>query len=317
MKKLLVLFIILGKVVLSQPVPSIDEKFTYLTTFSKSADKKYGDDDFVQITFFAIPETNKTPIYIRVYDPNIGGKLDEVKSEFDSKTKFSIYGGKGAHSNKDAQAFDPKGNYKSGVLIDSKTFDGDLEYDGKWYTFGPINPSDGELQPENGGYVLKFVIEGLSGDDGNLYKMFLSKSKDDNVPVEGGNSFCYEYCFRLPETAGFTSHIYPFVSTNVIAVKINVFDYDNEGIIRTVTIAKKGEMKTSHTEGTWSTTELIVVKEEINTSIDVQFIRKKEVKNNNVSVYITNQYNEAIPFYTIPIGGVPKYKYKIDISKAK
>jgi hypothetical protein len=30
-------------------------------------------------------------------------------------------------------------------------------------------------------------------------------------------------------------------------------------------------------------------------------------------MYLTNQYNEAIPFFSVPIGGVPKYKYKVDV----
>jgi hypothetical protein len=31
--------------------------------------------------------------------------------------------------------------------------------------------------------------------------------------------------------------------------------------------------------------------------------------------YITNQYGELMPFYTVPIGGVPKYKYKIGVKR--
>jgi hypothetical protein len=317
MKNLLIVicFYLSGLAIHAQSVPSSDEKFEYLATFSKQADKKWGDDDYIQTVFFVIPENNKTPVYIRVYDPDNGGKIDENRGGFDSRTKFSVYGGKGAHSAPEAKLVEPKGNFKSGTLIATKTFDGAPEFDEKWYTFGPLNPSEGELQKDNGGYVFKLVIEGLDGDDGNLYKLFFSKLKDSNVAVEGGNSFCYEYGFRLPETKGFVSHIYPFLPANVVAVKINIFDYDDEGIVRTVTIAKKGEVVNSTTEGTWSTTEIKISKEELNTSMDIQFIRKKDVKNNNVGVYITNQYNETIPFYTIPIGGVPKYKYKIDVTK--
>lgn len=54
----------------------------------------------------------------------------------------------------------------------TKTFGEDAEQDNGWYTFGPFNPAEGELQPEVGGYVFKLIVEGLDGDDGNLYKFF-------------------------------------------------------------------------------------------------------------------------------------------------
>jgi len=34
-----------------------------------------------------------------------------------------------------------------------------------------------------------------------------------------------------------------------------------------------------------------------------------------VVVNVRNQYGELLPFYVIPIGGVPKYKYAIEVKK--
>lgn len=303
--------------VIAQAIPSEDEKITYLTNFGKAAKTSFGDDDYVQIYFFVVPEKSNDPFYIRVYDPDCGGTIDEKVANFNTKTKFSFYGGKGAHSNKDAQGQTPKGNFKSGVYITGKTFGEDAKYDANWYEFGPFNPKEGELQPENGGYVFKMVVEGIEGDDGNLYKMFLSSSKDKNVKVEGANSFCYEYTFRIDEKSGFVAHIYPFIPPKVIECDVNVFDYDNAGTIRIVSVAKKGEMFASETEGVWSQVKFAISAEEVGTSLDIQFINKKAVKNNNVAVYITNQYGELMPFYSLPIGGVPKYKYKIGVKPAK
>jgi hypothetical protein len=79
-------------------------------------------------------------------------------------------------------------------------------------------------------------------DDGNLYRLSLSSQKDDNVKVEGGNIFTYEYCFRTSDAAGSVSHLYPFVTKGIISVTIDVFDYDDEGIIRIISVAKKGEV---------------------------------------------------------------------------
>ena len=292
----------------AQPMPSVEENIPYLVTFSKSADMKWGDDDHVQIFFFSVPESRKEPVYFRVFDPEIGGKTDEERGGFNSKTTFSVYGGKNAHSDPDARKTNPEGKYKSGVQLSSKTFGIDATYDNKWYTFGPFNPAEGELQPEMGGYVFKMVIEGMEGDDGNLYKLFLSSKTDDNVNIEGGNGFTYEYCFRTNEKTSSVSHLYPFVAKNVVSVKVNTFDYDKEGIIRVVSVVNKGETTDISSNGDWSVSTHKIAAAEVNTSLDIQVIKKNIVHNNNVVIYITNQYGEAMPFYTIPIGGTPKFK---------
>lgn len=299
----------------AQPVPSVDEDIPFVCTFGKDSNKDWGDDDFVQVFFFVVPETFKRPLYIRIFDPDAGGSFDEPHFRFNTKTRFSVYGGPKAHSDPAAQSPDPNGNYKSGVLLKTEVFGQDARYDNKWYTLGPFNPIEGELQPLMGGRVFKLVIEGLDGDDGNLYKLYLSSEAGSNESIEGGNGFAYEYTFRLHDNPGSVSHLYPFVPENVTAIKIQVFDYDDEGVIRIVSVARKGDVcqLNDKSAARWIESRHRVTKPEINTSLDVQFIKQHPVKNNNIVVYITNQYGETMPFYTSPIGGVPKYSYKIGV----
>lgn len=299
--------------VTAQEVPAQDQNFPYLVTFGNKAEKSWGDDDFVQTFFFCVPKTSNQPLYIRVFDPDAGGRSDENRGGFNTRTRFTVYGGQGCHSDADARKQDPVGNFRSGVQMKSVTFGQDTAYDGKWYTFGPFSPIEGELQNDFGGYVFKLIIEGLEGDDGNLYKLFLSSQRDENIAMEGGNSFAYEFCFRLPDQVGSISHIYPFVSLNVIAVKINIFDYDKDGMVRIISVAKKGELFRADGDGKWVDTTHPTVADEINTSLDVQFVKQHNVRNNNVVVFITNQYGELLPFFTVPIGGVPRYRYKIGV----
>jgi hypothetical protein len=237
-------------------------------------------------------------VYIRVYDPDIGGKYDENHNAFSSKTRFSVYGGLKAHSDPDARNPEPKGNFRSGTLLSTKVFGADENYDDKWYTFGPFNPREGELQQDLGGRVLKVIIEGLEGDDGNLYQVFLSTAPKTNEKLEGGNAFVYEYTFRLFDQKGAVSHLYPFVQDNVTAVKIQIFDYDAEGLIRVVSVAKKGDIcQLSEEKSLWLQSRHRVSKDEIHTSLDLQFIKQHDVKNNNIVVCISNQYGEAMPFF--------------------
>jgi hypothetical protein len=94
-----------------------------------------------------------------------------------------------------------------------------------------------------------------------------------------------------------------------------VFDYDDEGIIRIISVAKKGEVTKLEKSENREKSIHKIVDDEINTSLDVQFIKNKVSKNNNITVSITNQVGGSLAFYAMPIGGVPKYKYRIKVSK--
>ncbi len=300
---------------IAQPIPADDENIPHLVTFGKFAETSWGDDDFSQVFFFSIPESFRDNIYIRIYDPDCGGKIDELNGYFNTKTEFSVYGGKDCWSDEDAQGLDPVGNYKSGILLDSETFGVDSRYDDGWFTFGPFNPRDGELSPDFG-YIFKIICEGISGDDGNLYRFFLSISADENIEIEGGNAFCYEYTFRMWNVFA-VSHIYPFIDKGTTSVKQKNFDWDSDGILRIVSTVRRGELGELSGEDFFTESEHRIINDEIGKSLDFQFIKKHDplVINNNVVISVQNQYDENLRFFTIPIGGVPKYNYNIETKK--
>jgi len=294
----------------SQAVPAKEENIPYLVTFGKDAATSYGDDDFAQIFFFSIPKDYKKPIYIRVYDPDTGGKIDEKSGDFNTKTKFSLYGGKGCITEKAARQTSPTGNFKSGNLLFSKSFGNESTYDEKWYTFGPFNPSEGEYSEIYFGYVFKLICQGESGNDGNLYKYFLSSNKDKNVPVEGGNAFTFEYSFRLHDDAKQVSHVYPYIDNKVISIKQSNFDWDDDGDIKIYSVAILAYSVKVSSNDKWETSQYFIKSAEKGKSLDIRFQKSstKKVRNNNAVFYVTNQYGEFLPFYTVPIGGVPKFK---------
>lgn len=301
----------------AQPVPAGDENIPFLMTFGANSETSWGDDDFSQTFFFSIPKDFNEPVFIRIYDPDIGGEIDEINGIWDTRTAYYVFGGKGSYTDKDAQETQPAGNYKSGNLLASKTFGEDPKYDKSWYTFGPFNPTEGEFISKFDAYIIKVIADGVTGDDGNLYRYFLSTSYDVNIQVEGGNAFAYEYSFRLYNDENEVSHIYPYVDDRTITVKLSNFDWDNDGYIRTVSVARKGQLSSVSGEDVWIDDEFKIFDEEKNTSLDIQFIKSKNpvVRNNNVVVNVRNQYGELLPFYVIPIGGVPKYSYSIGANK--
>ena len=297
----------------SQSAPAIDENIPYLITFGGNAQTSWGDDDFCQIFYCIIPPSQTGPVYIRVYDPDTGGDLDELKGEFNTIVNFSIYGGNDCWSDTAAQVLKNSENIKSGYLLSSKSFGNEPKYDKKWYSFGPFNPSEGKSVEKLGGRVFKIVSQGISGDDGNLYKYFLSTSPIENVAVEGGNWFTYKYHFRLSDDQKHVSQIYPFVDDKTISIQISNFDWDNDGIIRIFSIAKNGILCDVSGENNWVIREFPIVDEEKNSTVEIQFIKNQsiQIRNNNVEVIVRNQYGISLPFYVVPIGGVPVYSPKI------
>ncbi|MEP4533764.1 MAG: hypothetical protein ABJ004_11820 [Cyclobacteriaceae bacterium] len=297
----------------AQRVPNEVENVDFLVTFSKESPLSWGDDDYTQTFFFIVPYSFTEPVYIRVFDPDIGGEHDEPKNAFNSITKYSIYGGDGAHTDPDAQEIDPIGNFKSGTLLVTKSFRNDARYDNKWYTFGPFNPTEGENDPAVKGYVFKVICEGVKGDDGNLYRYFFSLDPNENIEVEGANAFTYEYSFRLPQKPKIIAHIYPFIDEGVISVTQHNFDFDYDGEIVLYSVEKNRHKMARSPNLGWAYSTHEITPEEQNTTIDIQILKHGRV-NNDMVFYLRNQYNQAIPFFTIPIGGPPKYKYKVNLS---
>jgi len=313
------LFVFFGVLrwVMAQPVPAEDENIPFLMTFGPEAETSWGDDDFSQTFFFLVPQNHAQPVFFRIFDPEVGGKVDEINGPWDTRMKYSLYGGKNCFTDDDAKGLDPIGNYRSGNLLAEKVFAMNPRYDNDWYTMGPYNPTEGEFVEDFGGYVFKIIVEGVTGDDGNMYRFFLSTMPNENKRIEGGNAFAYEYSFRMHNDVNEVSHIYPYVDDRTITVEAKNFDWDSDGLIRVVSVARKGHMMKISGDDHWAQDRFKIIDEEINTSLDFQFIKRRNppVKNNNVVVSVKNQYGESLPFYVVPIGGVPKYKYSIGVRK--
>ncbi len=298
----------------SQPVPSVEENIPFLMTFGPEADPTWGDDDYTQVFFFVIPKEYRRPVFFRIFDPDTDGEHDEVNGDFNTRMEYSIYGGKGAYSHEDAQNIDPVGNYDAGNLLARRVFGDDPEYDNKWYSFGPFNPTEGEFIEKFNAYLFKIIVRGIEGNDGNLYRFFISSSARENIAIEGANAFTFEYSFRMHDDPQEVSHIYPYIDDRTVSIKQANFDWDDDGYIRVVSRVRKGKLLKISGDGVWVETEFKIYEEEKTTSLNFQFIKNKENPvNNNVVINIRNQYGEMLPFYTVPIGGVPKYNYQINV----
>jgi hypothetical protein len=320
--RILIIILLLGVPLVArlsaQAVPGKDENIPFLVTFGKDGKTSWGDSDFRQIFFFTILKDFKQQFYIRVFDPDCGGEHDEIQGDFNTKTMFSIYGGKGVDPevNEESRGLEKGANYKGGNLLASRVFGGEARYDNNYYTFGPFNPSEGDYN-ERWGYIFKVVCEGISGDDGNLYRYFLSRDPNTNLAIEGANAFTYAYTFRMWNDFKSVAHIYPYIDTGIVFIKQSNFDWDEDGKILVVSKYKQGIEVPISGDDHWEESKIPIEAPEVGSSLDFQFHKRQGelVKNNNVVVTLENQRGDAVKFYSSPIGGVPVYQPKTNITK--
>ena len=81
----LILLLSYSLTLFAQEMPSIGENVSCLVTFGKDAKTSYGDDDFSQTVFLMVPSSHSAPIFIRLFDPDISGDLDEINGEINRK----------------------------------------------------------------------------------------------------------------------------------------------------------------------------------------------------------------------------------------
>ncbi len=87
-----------------------------------------------------------------------------------------------------------------------------------------------------------------------------------------------------------------------------IFEYDVYG-------NRVMELHQSWNDDHWEDDDLRIQEEEIGTSFDFRFVKARPlVRHNNVVVNVRNQFGDAMPFYSIPIGGVPTYKGEVELT---
>lgn len=172
---------------------NIQDHYKMLVTFGNMSGDTCVDDDFSQAVFCALPAAHTGNIYFRIFDPDCGGVLDQPNGLWETNTVFEIYGGSGCISDKAARGTAPVGNYKSGKLLQREIFAKEPVVDGTWVSMGPFDVSDGEELDAFPGYIFfKLLVEGHTGNDGNLYGLFLSSSPDMNREIPRSSFFDYE-----------------------------------------------------------------------------------------------------------------------------
>ncbi len=282
--------LIIPALVYAYRIPDPNSNINFMYVFGRDGKASYGARKAPQIIFVKVPEAVKEKVKISIYDPDVSGAYDEKSGEWNTRTRFNIYGGTDAYTSIAGKTFEQIKRYDRGHLLASKTFSKD-EYDATTYTFGPFEVTDGELF--EGSRYFKIVAEGLSGDDSNLFAIEISP--------ENSEAFAYEISIRLSEIKGTRMELYPYIPRNTSRLIENNYDLDKDGgWIKLIGPTEAFDINRSGT-GSWNSTKIDVPVQI--SEIDrcwIYEITKDTQKNANMAFYITDENRETLPIYFRP-----------------
>jgi hypothetical protein len=222
---MLILFLCLSTFVAGQDYPPAGNDFSLLATFGYMSNENSNGTASFQEIYFAVPLKMNTSFYVRIFDPDCGGLNDVAAGHYETNTQFSFFGGAGCLSEPSVPAM------PSGELLSKALFAREKLVDDQWVSIGPFDPAEGETIEAYPGYAFfKIVVEGVTGNDGNLYSLYLSMQPDRNRPLSGGTLFQYESVYLENGRLATRSYQSPDPQNTLypLPVKLNPISGDQE-----------------------------------------------------------------------------------------
>ncbi|ADZ71986.1 PKD domain-containing protein [Polymorphum gilvum] len=168
-----------------------------LVTYGKDAPSREGDPTNRQVIYLSLPAETNERVYVRLFDPETGGDHDLVYGKADTVTRFALFGGTGAYAGDMATggAETPE-ELTGGTLLQERNYGTDEGADGQWIPFALLSPEQGDLVGDR--RVFRLLVEGTSGNDGNLYGVALSLRERRAVEPAGTRLFSFAPTIRVP-----------------------------------------------------------------------------------------------------------------------
>ncbi|MBN3039820.1 MAG: PKD domain-containing protein [Candidatus Omnitrophica bacterium] len=185
--------------VFAYKVPEDLSNVEFFYVFGPEGEKLMGADDNQFSLYIDVPEEEVNDLVISVFDPDTYGRRDwpaHSRNGWNTVTKFSIYGES---------------------LLDEKEFSTEGDYD--YFDFGPYDKNKGKNI--GGFYRFRVDVQGLKGDDANLFKFKISP--------ESAESFSYNLTFRLAPNYGDKMYFFPYVSADTKKITVENYDLDQDG----------------------------------------------------------------------------------------
>lgn len=283
-KKTISLILVCGFVLLFHLADARED--AYMVTYGPKAGTIEGDNDFLQVVFFKIPETGSADrLFLRLFDPDCGGLHDaRYYGKYDTVTRFKLFGGMGAYTSPGLIKPSPgQTESSSGVLLGQKDFGEDTALDGKWRTAFEFKLNDGEKV--DGNRYFRLIIGGVSGDDGNRFMVAVSEKKDSNLPPGNLEMFTYSPTVNLPRR-GIFSEIPFYVPKGNRQITVHNFDLANANLGVNTAFRENLPVKSSG-QNEWKKSTVTLEERETGRMCAIRFEGGREIPNDG-SFYVTD-----------------------------
>ncbi|HSI99820.1 MAG TPA: PKD domain-containing protein [Patescibacteria group bacterium] len=258
-------------------------------TYGPEASTAEGDPDYREVIFLSVPDSVQDELSLGVFDPDAGGDHDHLYgADFDSETRFTLYGGQGAYT--DAAVAAPGDEHLvAGSEIGVRSLGIDAAQDGRWRTLMSFAPGEGEAVDDR--RVFRLQVEGADGDDANLYEVTLSLREHRNLPPPGLEIFSLAPSLRVPDEDQITELRF-LVPEDAELLTVRSFDAANADLalstaFRSVPLAASGQNE-------WREAEVMLEAEERGTLAAVVFGGGDEMPN-DVTFEIRDQDGRLLP----------------------
>ncbi|MDA3905174.1 MAG: PKD domain-containing protein [Bacteroidales bacterium] len=161
----------------------LSQQTVNFVTYGADGNPKEGDNDFKQLFFIQVDENSSDSLILELFDIDCFGENDQAFNlNFNSEFKFSLFGGEKAYSVKSITSESPssKDLYK-GKLLKELFVSNETQYDNNWFPFASLKKNEGEFV--NGAYYFKLLVEGISGDDANVFNVRTISENNDVIKI--------------------------------------------------------------------------------------------------------------------------------------
>lgn len=262
------------------------QKTVNFVTYGLNGNPKEGDNDSKQIFFIKIDEDYSGSLSVELFDADCKGNNDKIfHKKFNSQFRFSIYGGMEDSLKKIIiDSYPVYKWFRDGKLIKEIVVSEDSTYDNRWVKFVQLDKKDGEHF--NGAYYFKLLVEGISGDDANIYNMRVVSDDDTKIKI-----FNYEPTIHLLPRMHTIQ--FRFNSEENSSVIVKNYDADNTKI-SLVTPYRKNIRLTSSSDGNWKSNKIALKPFEYNEICAIQFGPGSR-RSNDAVFAIDTEYGRSIP----------------------
>jgi PKD repeat protein len=280
-----------------------------LVTYGLEAPSREGDPTHRQVIYIELPDSLTERVYLRVFDPDVGGDHDLMYGAPNSQTRFALFGGDGAYAGDDATG---RGNsdaeISGGRLLAEKTFGDDPRTDGQWITIALITPSDGEKRGDK--RVFRLLVDGIAGNDANLYGIALSLRERRVMPPEGARFYSYAPTIRVPNRSTLTELRFQVPDTET-GLRIDNFDAAH-GRLFLSTAFRSVRLKPSG-QDQWRSETVELQPEERGQPAAITLQGGREIPN-DATFYITVKADHLLPLELPPFNWIPNNRPEIHAS---